>query len=67
MTLTSHGRCLIYGGGEAGLNLGKALADKLGVTVMLDKGADELSAGAFAGQLTKGKSRRQTVISPLST
>ena len=55
MTLTSHGRCLIYGGGEAGLNLGKALADKLGVTVMLNKGADELSAGAFAGQLTKGQ------------
>ena len=35
MTLTSHGRCLIYGGGEVGLNMGKALSDKLGVTVML--------------------------------
>ena len=55
MTLTSHGRCLIYGGGEAGLSLGKALADKLGVTVMLDKVTQELSAHSFAGQLTQGK------------
>ena len=55
MALTSHGRCLIYGGGEAGLELGKALSDQLGVTVMLDKDADGLSAGGFAGQLTQGR------------
>lgn len=55
MTLTSHGRCLIYGGGEVGLNMGKALSDKLGVTVMLDKAACEQSVGSFAGQLTQGR------------
>ena len=55
MALTSHGRCLIYGGGEAGLALGKALSAQLGVTVMLDKGADGLSAESFAGQLTQGR------------
>lgn len=55
MALTSHGRCLIYGGGEAGVALGKALSGQLGVTVMLDKPADGLAAEPFSGQLTQGR------------
>ncbi len=55
LAMTSHGRCLIYGGGEAGLRLGQALQHKLGVTVMLLPDSQPLAAEPFTGQLTRGR------------
>ena len=65
MALTSHGRCLIYGGGSRA-GAGQGAVRQLGVTVMLDKGADGLSAESFAGQLTQGQSPKPAAISPPS-
>jgi len=54
LSLTSHGRCLIYRGGEAGLELAKRLSGTLGVTLMLDPD-DDLIPDAFDFSVTKGK------------
>ncbi len=54
LSLTSHGRCLIYRGGEAGIELAQKLSSTLGVTVMLDP-QDDITPDGFGFAVTKGK------------
>lgn len=54
LSLTSHGRCLIYGGGEQGLALGKALSAQLGVTVMLEHGQTDFMMESFGFTVASG-------------
>ena len=58
LSMTSHGRCLIYGGGEQAITLGAALSEYLGVTVMLPAGQDEFELDSFAFTLTTGKIKK---------
>ncbi len=55
MAMTSHGRCLIYGGGAAGIALGQALQGVLGVTVMLTPTDSLPLADQHCGQLARGQ------------
>lgn len=55
LSLTSHGRCLIYGGGEKGFALGKQLAETLGVTVMLAPEDEAPAAESISFTLARGR------------
>ena len=64
LSLTSHGRCLIYadagrpnGGVSTALELGTRLNGTLGVTVMIANYADDLSVTPNSGLVTTGKIR----------
>jgi len=54
LSLTSHGRCLIYGGGTAGLELGQRLSSLLGVTVMLAPDNADILPAAYGFTVAKG-------------
>ena len=62
LSLTSHGRCLIYadagkpnGGANAALELASRLNGTLGVTVMIANANDDLDATTNVGLITTGK------------
>ena len=58
LTMASHGRCLIYGGGEAAIAMARELSGALGVTVMLaPEDADDIAVAAFPFAVTKGRVR----------
>ncbi len=54
LSLTSHGRCLIYGGGPAGLELGQKLSGALGVTVMLNPDDADILPDAYGFAVAQG-------------
>jgi ferredoxin len=54
ISMTSYGRCLIYGGGDAAIALAKKLSADLGVTVMLSPDDAEVMAESFPFTLTTG-------------
>jgi len=54
LSMTSYGRCLIYGGGDAAIALAKKLSTDLGVTVMLSPDDAEVMAESFPFTLTTG-------------
>jgi len=54
LSMTSYGRCLIYGGGEVAISLAKKLSADLGVTVMLSPDDTDVMAESFPFTLTTG-------------
>ncbi len=54
LSLISHGRCLIYGGGRNAIALGKSLSENLGVTVMLEPRDTDFEMDSFDFTITTG-------------
>ena len=59
-TLKSAGVCLVYGRGQAALDVAAELSDRLSVTVLLSAAGDSLPPGIVSVPIYKGRIRKAT-------